>query len=465
MIRYLKTILILLLTLSCSNLSAQKYGHALIDSLQLELTKAKEDTNKVKLVGRLSECYGYNFDSSLYYAEKADTLVEKLNWHQGMAMINRTIGVAYYLHRNYAKGLEYFFKSLKICEDDGDKENEEKVLSQLVYLFNTCDDFEKSLEYATRILKLEEATRDTEKICNGLYIFYDIYETMHNYPKALEYSFKLINIYKKTGDKRGIGYTDRSVGSIYSSEGDYNKALEYDSMSLKMSEESHDTDNIKWALLDIGSIYHIQNNDSTALEYYRKIIKIDENACDKKAITNDYYPLIDIYLKQHNYSKALEYGFMILRNNKQNDTVNIKYALGKIGLIYFKIATDTTGTVKADDLIPAGKTANLIKARDYFIQSGIQTTLLIFFKYGRSGNGTDYYPELIETQKLLGDYEGAFESLKAAQARDDRESSAKNNGLMSALEVKKMSDDLEKQIAIDKITQIKKRNVYVVKLK
>jgi hypothetical protein len=70
-------IIVFLLFFSDTVLFAQKYGHEYIDSLQTELQKAKEDTNKVILLDRLSDCYYYNFDSGLYYAQNAVSLSAK----------------------------------------------------------------------------------------------------------------------------------------------------------------------------------------------------------------------------------------------------------------------------------------------------------------------------------------------------------------------------------------------------
>ena len=63
-------LLIAFLILNIQFLIAQKQGQAKIDSLLQELPKAKEDTNKVNLLGALSfKYYPINPDEGIKYGE------------------------------------------------------------------------------------------------------------------------------------------------------------------------------------------------------------------------------------------------------------------------------------------------------------------------------------------------------------------------------------------------------------
>ncbi len=456
-----RTFILCLLLLFSPTIFAQKYGQPLIDSLQGELIKAKEDSNKVSLLTRISDYYYYNFDTSLYYAKKAGSLAEKLDWEKGIASTSRAIGDAYYLHYDFPVALQYYFSSLKIFEAENDRENEINVLYQLAQLYNSSRDYARSIEYASKVLKLEETTGNDINIFNGLFLIEGVYENMNNYPLALEYLFKVLNIYKKNNDKNGVEYTEQRIGDIFFRTRDYPKALEHSSLSAKLSEASGDTQNTKKALLQIASILSHQGNDSTAIEFCNKAIRLDSYSFNKNGVANDYYQLIDVYLKLHDYFKALEYGFKILKNCEQNDTANIKYALGKIGITYYRIAKDSTAHIMSNKLIPSGKTANLLKAKEYFTRSGICNARTIFSKNSSTTETANLYPQLIETQQLLGDYKGAFENLKAAKALDDTLTSKMKKGLVSSLEMKQSSDEAEKQMAIDKIAKAKKRNEQV----
>ena len=63
--------------------NAQVYN---IDSLKQQLAYAREDTNKLFLLSRISYSYTWSYaDTSIMYAEQALELAQKLNYEQGIA--------------------------------------------------------------------------------------------------------------------------------------------------------------------------------------------------------------------------------------------------------------------------------------------------------------------------------------------------------------------------------------------
>ncbi|HTE11019.1 MAG TPA: hypothetical protein VK645_08615, partial [Chitinophagaceae bacterium] len=77
----MKQLLILLFLFSCDQSFAQKKGQALIDSLDAELPKMKEDSFKAKIYNRIAQTYEViNPLKCFSYAEKGLALAEKLHW-------------------------------------------------------------------------------------------------------------------------------------------------------------------------------------------------------------------------------------------------------------------------------------------------------------------------------------------------------------------------------------------------
>ena len=75
---------------------AQLEGQGRIDSLLIELPKANEDTNKVKLLIDLSHTYySINPDEGLNFGKQGLALAEKLNWKKGTGNACRTIAGNY----------------------------------------------------------------------------------------------------------------------------------------------------------------------------------------------------------------------------------------------------------------------------------------------------------------------------------------------------------------------------------
>ena len=91
---------------------AQKQGQPLIDSLLLELPKAKEDTNKVHILYEISFAFlNIDPDSGIMYGNQQLALAEKLEWEKGIALADNALGINYITRSDYARGLQYYFSA------------------------------------------------------------------------------------------------------------------------------------------------------------------------------------------------------------------------------------------------------------------------------------------------------------------------------------------------------------------
>ena len=94
----MKNLLVLIVIAVCVQKQslAQLEGQGRIDSLLRELPKAKEDTNKVKLLIDLSHTYySINPDEGLKFGKQGLKLAQKLDWKKGIGNSCRTIAGNY----------------------------------------------------------------------------------------------------------------------------------------------------------------------------------------------------------------------------------------------------------------------------------------------------------------------------------------------------------------------------------
>src|SRR2546429_409249 len=129
--QFLKILLILFVVFIRNvSLYAQKEEQALVDSLLKELPKAKEDTNKVKLLKDLSYAYSnINPDEGIKYGQIELDLATKLDWKKGIADGNNNIGINYDNKSDYPHALDHYQIALKIDEKTGDKNGVARVTS------------------------------------------------------------------------------------------------------------------------------------------------------------------------------------------------------------------------------------------------------------------------------------------------------------------------------------------------
>ncbi|MBK5271261.1 MAG: tetratricopeptide repeat protein [Bacteroidia bacterium] len=109
-----KYLLTIALFTCISNVYCQKNG--VIDSMMLELSSSKEDTNKVQVLADLSEVYNVlNQDSCLYYGNKSLKLARALKYHEGEARGLSDLGLYYRAIGDLPEALKNLLQAQKIA--------------------------------------------------------------------------------------------------------------------------------------------------------------------------------------------------------------------------------------------------------------------------------------------------------------------------------------------------------------
>jgi len=288
------------------------------------------------------------------------------------------------------------------------------------------------------------------------------YHNKSDYPKALDHFLKSLKLSEEIGFKPGIINSTANLGAIYAFQKDFQKALEYYFMTLKISEEVSNKIGIATASGNIGSIYQVQNEYAKAMEYLNKALKVSEETGHVVFIAKFTVALGTNYARQKNYSLALDYLLKALKLNKDiGDTYTVAQVLEDIGSTYYDIATDSIPAnlhqAAPVTVIPAGKAAVVEKAIDYFQQS-----LAISRELNAMELMLENYKALANAYKLSGNYKMAIEYTEKFHSIQDSIYSNDNTVKIAKLETKREADLKEKQISINKLESIKKRNERII---
>lgn len=307
-----KKILIILLSI-CSFIPL--FGqNKKVDSLKIELKKAKHDTIRLRILDAMALAendpkigIGFNEQIETISNKNLETNPTNKNiYKKYLANAIHRKGLAYDDQGDIPKSLEYYFKSLKIREEIGDKRDMSKSLNNIGIIYKNQGDIPKALEYYNKCLKINEGLGDKKVIAISLTNIGIIYYNQGDIPKALEYYNKGLKYFEELDFKSGISYSLHNLGIIYANQGDLPKALEYNNKCLKINEELGDKSSISKALGNIGNIYLKQNDIPKALEYYNKSLKIKEELGDKSGISNSLINIGYIYLNKSETLKAFD---------------------------------------------------------------------------------------------------------------------------------------------------------------
>lgn len=330
MIKYIKISTFCLLTF-VSNLA---FG-SIIDSLKCELKKAKEDTNKVKL---LNEIANFSYDINKYdtrkFALKSYTLSEKLHYIEGQVNGLNLIGLSYYGLGDYDKAITYNKKALLVGRNlKVDKLT--GVYIDLANVYSAQSNNANAILYFHKAYKVYEQRKDYHNIAMVYMNLALEYKLQKNFEKAIEYNIKALKIYEKLRDTLSIIKVSNNLGGVYLSIGMLKKAEQTFLTSLKQSEKLNYDLGITNSCLFLGIIYQQNSKQSKLSIYYiHKSISWAKKINDQFQIAINQGNLAKTYSNINQLDSAIYYlkkaNMFFIENRMINEQMDVYFQLNTI---------------------------------------------------------------------------------------------------------------------------------------
>lgn len=253
-----------------------KSGQARLDSLLAELPRAKPDTNRVKLLYRISSTYAtINPTEGVNYANQCLILAQRLMMKKYIANAYNMLGINHQNLSDFPKALIAFTSGLKIAEEMKNK--------QFISIF----------------------TGNTGMVYSGL----------ADYPKALGYYEKGLKAEEELGDKIGQISSLANIAEVHLKLGDYAKALVYNQRSLKLNEALNFPSILKEAhLTAIGLTYVKMADYPKAFDYLQRSLRINQASGEKALRASLYFALSSLYYKIATDSSSASLAILIGEN-------------------------------------------------------------------------------------------------------------------------------------------------------
>ncbi len=342
-----------------------------------------------------------------------------------------------------------FEKKLEWTKQDS---NKIMLLDALCFF---CSSFDPGLgiKYGLQALSLSQQMGYKKYLSN---IYGNIgadYFQLSDFPKGLEYMFLSLKMDEESGRKEKIQLRLYNLSSAYFNIKEYSKALEYANRSLKICEELHDTLSIGLNFSNIGAIYSVELKSDEAFEYLFKALKIFEKVGDNPAIASTLSHISATYSDQKKFKEALDYASRALKiNEDMGDKEGMCVNLSDIGNFYFGMATDSAG-----GMLIVHSEAYLAKAIEYYKRGEALCNethqLEVLYEIEKT---------LSEAYELSGNYRDAIKSYKEYASIKDSLHSDNNKLKLARLETQREAELKEKQIEINKLAEIKKRDEHVL---
>ncbi len=251
-----------------------------IDSLLTEIKKTKTDSVRVKNLNLLAVAY-LKADSTkgFQYSRKALQISKKINWKEGIASSNFSIGAHYGENLVFDKALYHYNQAIK---NTTDKHLLSKVNAALGQSYLIQSNYTKALEYFHTSLKLCEATKNAKGEIMALTYIGSLYSGLRDDKKALSYYLRGLDISEKRNDDSVLSGLYRGIAVVYSDLEDYKKALDNFEKAYAISLKKEDMRSQAHILSDIALVYLNMENFEQAIAFSKKSLTLNQKLSIKK---------------------------------------------------------------------------------------------------------------------------------------------------------------------------------------
>lgn len=236
------------------------------DSLLLQLQSAKEDTNKVTLLLRLSSANTYNNPQiALEYSLSSLSLSQKLDFESGEFKSLLKLGEAVAVSGNFTSALEIKLKALKLAEKTGNDVFIGDAYMNLAGFYFYQGDYIQSILYTKKSFSFPSSYAQQQELLNGF--LGEAFFKLNQLDSALFYIQKAYQL-DLSGDWHwSVPYY--ILGGIHSKQNHPELALNY--YRLGLSQKAAQKDIID-GYLGIANVFEKTGNKDSALYYAKKTI-------------------------------------------------------------------------------------------------------------------------------------------------------------------------------------------------
>jgi tetratricopeptide (TPR) repeat protein len=284
-----------------------------MDSLQNELKKAKNDIDKTMVLNAIADQYKYSDPNKMAeYGNKALQLAKKINYkvEEGNAYLN--IGTSKIILGDYKKALDDFGLAKDIFEENNNSASNKREVSQglakaygsMGIVFSEQSNYAKALQFYLKSVKIYENLNDESK-CSKIYNNIGVvYKSQNADFKALEYFIKAQKIQEKLQDPNA-GITLTNIANIYLKQKNLDKASEYYDLAKKALNKNPNPRALGEWNNNMGLYFAAKNQSKEAVSSWENAIQSFEKIDDKFGLADTYIFLGEFYLEKNQLEDAL----------------------------------------------------------------------------------------------------------------------------------------------------------------
>lgn len=299
-----KIFLLLVIVAVLNSYAQKKQGQDLVDSLLLELPRAKMDSNKVNLLNAIAGEYTNLYDEKgKKYAQQSTALSQKINFKSGEADSYEIIGKFYSMEPDFKKAIEYYNNAIKIGVSQNDSKRLSKLYKKMGNIYQDNNNYSSALEYYFKSAKIDEELHNVNELGKDYVYIAEIYRGLNDFKKSKYYLDISTKNALKADDKKLLTYIYLSYAHLYENQNQTDKVEFYAKKAYLLSRELNNKNYIGTSLFALGLVDEKKGNYEQAILKIHESLKISTEQDNIMGMANSHNELGLCYYKMYERSK------------------------------------------------------------------------------------------------------------------------------------------------------------------
>ena len=276
-------------------------------SYKKKLEIAKTDGNPRKLSKiyysvSLSLYDNLELDESLLYTDSALFLAKSLNDNNLIAKIKHRKGIIYYGKTDFLNSLENLNASLKTR----DSVFLAKCYSDIATIYAHLGNYNSASDYYHKSIKLHQRNGNLEGVADVGLNLANVYMRYNDYRATLKLQFSALQYYEQNSMQIDIAACYSNIGATYIGINELDSAEIFLTKAIEINKELAAYQTLVFNYINISTVYSKTKNYTLAFQYLEQTKQLSKNINNKYAIVECMLIEATIYQETNQLDKAIK---------------------------------------------------------------------------------------------------------------------------------------------------------------
>lgn len=273
--------------------------------LEQQLSKARQDTNRVKLLIDLGNAYAYSdLPRSIGYLQEGHTLSKQIKYPYGIARNAYLLGVSYTDAGEYARADSFIRLAEKDFRELGYTRDLAKVQNAWGSIMFRQGNYYAAGSHFSASAEMFDQVKDTTSSLAAYQNLIAVLGRAKSYDKAVAQSRRVLRMVEERKDSSGMAYALQGLIADLTAMKKFDEAFSYLKKALDLAETQAGQPIAAEIYSSVGAYYFARENYANALHYFRTALNMAEKQGDLYAVTNHHNSVGQCYLLTGDVSSA-----------------------------------------------------------------------------------------------------------------------------------------------------------------